>query len=174
MTGEPMAARSDVDRLADLARRHGVRVAVAESLTSGMLAGRLGAGPGAADWLGGGVVAYQTEVKERVLGLAPGVDPCSPECAEQLAHGVRQLFAADVAVSTTGVGGPDPQDGHPPGTVYLGWSTPDETGHLLLRLEGDPPEVLEDAVAQAVRLLTVQVIASCGDRGNSEGLFIGA
>lgn len=174
MTGEPMAARSDVDRLADLTRRRGLRVAVAESLTSGMLASRLGAAPGAADWLGGGVVAYQREVKERVLGVDPRTDPCSPECAEQLARGVRQLFAADVAVSTTGVGGPDPQGAHPPGTVYLGWSTSEETGHLLLRVDGDPREVLEDAVAQAVRLLTVQVIASCKDRGNSEGPLIQA
>lgn len=142
-----------IERLSDLARERGLRVAVAESLTSGRLANTVGSGADASEWFAGGVVAYLTDVKERVLGLAPGTDPCSAACAEQLAIGARDLLDADVCVSTTGVGGPDPDGGHPPGTVYLGWATPDAVGHRRLALTGDPEEVLAATVEAAVRLL---------------------
>ncbi|MFD5213803.1 CinA family protein [Microbacterium sp. NPDC058345] len=143
----------DVTQLSDLARSRGIRVAVAESLTSGTLAGAVGEGESASEWFAGGITAYMTEVKERVLGLRPGTDPCSAECAEQLARGARELFDVDLAVSTTGVGGPDPQDGHPPGTVYLGWATRSATGHRRLDLDGDPDEVLSATIEAAVRML---------------------
>src|SRR5687767_3132995 len=111
------------DRIADAALRRRVRVAIAESLTCGLLASELGKGHDATEWFAGGVVAYQTDVKRRVLKVRAGVDPCSADCAEQLATGVRALLDADLAVSATGVGGPDAEDGHAPGTVYLGWSS---------------------------------------------------
>lgn len=142
-----------VERIADAARRAGAVCAVAESLTSGRLAAEVGRGPSAQDWFGGGVVAYQVRVKEDVLGLMPGTDPCSASCAEQLARGVRALLGADVAVSTTGVGGPDAQDGHPPGTVYLGWATADAVGHRLLEFEGDPVAVIDQSVDAALTML---------------------
>lgn len=131
----------------------GVRVAVAESLTSGSLCAKLGEGESASEWFAGGVVAYFTRTKEKLLGLPPGTDPCSSECATHLADRARRMFDADVAVSTTGVGGPDPQDGHAPGTVYLGWATAAGTGARLLRLEGDPEAVLRQTVEQALGLL---------------------
>lgn len=142
-----------VDRIADIAQGRGIRIAAAESLTSGTLASALGAGSDAAEWFSGAVIAYRTDVKEQVLGLRPGVDPCSPECAEQLAAGVRTLLMADVAVSTTGVGGPDPDGGHEPGTVYLGWATAAGVGHRLLHLTGEPAEVLRATVEQALDVL---------------------
>ncbi|WP_318387561.1 CinA family protein, partial [Microbacterium maritypicum] len=129
-------------RLSELAAERPLRVGVAESLTAGLLAHTIGSGDAASDWFAGGVVAYRTDVKERVLGLTPGTDPCSASCAEQLAAGARRLFDADIAVSTTGVGGPEPQGGHPAGTVYLGWATADDTGHRRLALVGDPEEGL--------------------------------
>ncbi|WP_309128852.1 CinA family protein [Microbacterium sp.] len=143
----------DVTQLSDLARSRGIRVAVAESLTSGTLAGAVGEGESASEWFAGGITAYMTEVKERVLGLTPGTDPCSAECAEQLARGARELFDVDLAVSTTGVGGPDAEDGHPPGTVYLGWATRSAGGHRRLDLDGDPDDVLSATVEAAVRML---------------------
>jgi len=139
--------------LADIALAGGVRVAVAESLTSGLVASAIGAGPEAEDWFAGGVVAYQSSVKEGLLGVEPGLDPVSGECAEQLAVGVLRAVKADVAVSTTGVGGPDPQDGHPPGTVYIGWAMDGSHGHRALRLNGDPEHILSQTVTAAVRLL---------------------
>lgn len=131
----------------------GLRVAVAESLTCGRLANTIGAAPEAAAWFPGGVVAYQSHVKQKVLGVEPGIDPCSAACAEQLAEGVRRLLEADIALSTTGVGGPDPEDGHPPGTVYIGWATARESGHRLLRLDGEPDEIIDDTVDAAISLL---------------------
>ncbi|MBT2483431.1 MULTISPECIES: CinA family protein [unclassified Microbacterium] len=144
---------ADVARLSELAQSRGLRVAVAESLTSGRLANAVGAGESASEWFAGGVVAYFTDVKERVLGLTPGTDPCSAECAQQLATGARKLLDADIAVSTTGVGGPGPEGGHPPGTVYLGWATADGAGHRRLSLTGEPDEVMDASVEAALRLL---------------------
>jgi len=139
--------------LTDAARSRDLTIAVAESLTSGLLAGAVGKGEKSSEWFAGGVVAYQLRVKEDVLGVRKGIDPCSAECAEQLAAGVRKVLGADIAVSTTGVGGPDPQDGHAPGTVYLGWSTGEETGHLQLQIGGEVEDVLDQAVQDAVELL---------------------
>lgn len=151
-TGET-DSESYIARLSELATERRLRLGVAESLTSGMLAHTIGAGEDASDWFAGGLVAYLTDVKERVLGLTPGTDPCSAACAEQLAAGARRLFDADLAVSTTGVGGPEPQGGHPAGTVYLGWATADDAGHRKLALVGDPEDVLAATVDAAVRLL---------------------
>lgn len=150
-------ARASVDDALVListhAQRAGVRIALAESLTSGALASRVGAGERASDWFAGGVVAYQLRTKHDVLGVPKGIDPCSAECAELLAVGVRRLLGADVAVSATGVGGPEPEDGHPPGTVYVGWSSDGSTGHRFLRLGGGPEDVLDATVTAAVELL---------------------
>lgn len=135
------------------AQRTGVRIALAESLTSGALASRVGAGERASEWFAGGVVAYQLRTKHDVLGVPEEIDPCSAECAELLAIGVRRLLGADVAVSATGVGGPEPEDGHAPGTVYLGWSSDGWVGHTFLQLDGGPEEVLDATVTAAVHLL---------------------
>lgn len=147
--------------LARVARVRGLRVAVAESLTSGMLAASVGSGERSSEWFAGGVVAYGTDVKERVLGLRPGTDPCSAECATQLARGTRDLLRADVVVATTGIGGPEPVDGHAPGTVYLGWVAPSGEGATRLQLAGDPPEVLQ-ATSDAALDLLVRLASASG------------
>jgi len=131
----------------------GVRMAIAESLTSGQLCAEVGKAGHASTWFAGGVVAYLTSVKEELLGVSAGTDPCSGRCAEELSAGVRTLLHADVAVSTTGVGGPSPVDGHQPGTVYLGWASPQGRGHKLLRLDGGPDQVVEAAVTAGLNLL---------------------
>lgn len=151
---------NDIRRLAEIAQHRGIRVAVAESLTSGLLASEVGKGQNAAEWFAGGVVAYLYNIKQNVLGVEPNLDPCSPECAEQLAAGVRDLMDADVAVSKTGVGGPEPSDGHPPGTVYLGWASASGVGHVRLDLGDEPEEVLPAAVDAAITLLADAVHAS--------------
>lgn len=153
---QPTQPRDAVERLSRLARTRGLRIAVVESLTSGGLARAVGAGTDASDWFAGGIVAYMTDVKQHLLGVGADVDPCSAECAEQLAGGGLELFAADVCVSTTGVGGPDSEDGHAAGTVYLGWAMDHVGGHQHLQLTGDPSEVLDDAVDAAVQLLAAR------------------
>lgn len=147
------AEQSSLDRLSEVAAERELRICVVESLTSGRLASAIGEGDNAGDWFAGGIVAYLTDVKENLLGLPPGTDPCSAECAEHLAESARQLFDADVCISTTGVGGPEPEGGHDPGTVFLGWATGDGVGHRMLALTGDPQEVLDETVDTAMRLL---------------------
>lgn len=156
MPGDPSPIDRDVAVLATIAAVHGLRIAVVESLTSGRIAHTVGAGEGASAWFAGGVVAYLTEIKERVLGVPAGVDPCSASSAEHLARGGRELFDADVCVSATGVGGPDAAGGHAPGTVFLGWSTRTGAGHRPLRLDGPPDTVLDGTVSAAVRLLVAR------------------
>jgi nicotinamide-nucleotide amidase len=131
----------------------GLRVAVAESLTCGRLCAAIGEGDQATDWFVGGIVTYQADAKHRLLGVAAKVDPYSPACAIEMAVGVRELFNADVAVATTGVGGPEPINGHDPGTVIIGWATASGSGHREFWFPGDPDHVLDETVAEAVELL---------------------
>ncbi|GMM96639.1 CinA family protein [Microbacterium luteum] len=153
------------ERLAALCRHAGIRVGVAESLTAGRVASEIGRGSGAQDWFQGGIVAYATEVKQRLLGLLPDTDPCSGEAATQLARAARVMFVADVAVSTTGVGGPKPQDGHPAGTVYIGWATEQDAGAMLTQHDGDPADVVRRATELAV-LQLVSLAATGGSRSD--------
>ena len=145
----------DADRakqIARLAEERGVTVVTSESLTSGTVAKTLGAGPNAADWFRGGIVAYQEPVKFDVLGVPEG-PVVTAGCAEQMARGARALLGADVAVSATGVGGPDPSEGKPPGTVFVAVATPDEVTIRELSLDGGPDEVLDGTVTRCLMLL---------------------
>lgn len=141
-----------VERVAKLAAEKGLTVAAAESLTSGLIAHRLGAGPNAADWFRGSVVAYQEPVKFEVLGVREG-PVVTAECAEQMARGAARLLAADVAVSATGVGGPDPSEGKPAGTVFLAVTADGDASVRELDLSGDPEEILQDTATHAIELL---------------------
>ncbi|WP_300266452.1 CinA family protein [Microbacterium sp.] len=147
------STRADIDQLSHVARARNLRIAVVESLTAGGVAHAVGSGEAASEWFAGGIVAYMTDVKQLLLGMDAGVDPCSADAAEQLASGGLELFAADLCVSTTGVGGPNPEDGHAAGTVYLGWAMEHVRGHLQLQLQGAPDDVLADTVDAAVHLL---------------------
>ncbi|WP_330230144.1 CinA family protein [Nocardia sp. NBC_00508] len=149
--------------LAQLARRTGITVAVAESLTSGRLAATLGAAPNSADWFRGGVVAYSAEVKRTVLG-APDVPVVSRTAAEAMAEGVRSLLKSVAAVAVTGVGGPDPQDGEPAGSVWFAVATDDDVHAWHRQFDGEPEDVLEQTIACAVeRLLTTARDLSADD-----------
>ncbi len=101
----------------------GHTVAVAESLTGGTVAAALTAVPGASAAFRGSVTAYATEVKRDLLGVDHAVlaerGAVDPEVARQMATGVRDLLGADWGVATTGVAGPEPQDGRPVGTVFV-------------------------------------------------------
>jgi nicotinamide-nucleotide amidase len=101
---------------------------VAESLTGGMLCSALIDVPGASAVVRGGVVSYATDLKHRLLGVDAGLlaanGPVDPDVATQMAHGVRERLGADWGVATTGVAGPDPQDGIAAGTVYIAVAGP--------------------------------------------------
>jgi nicotinamide-nucleotide amidase len=133
--------------------RHGGRtLAVAESLTGGLLASAFARAPGSSQWFRGGVVAYSSVVKYGLLGVPAG-PVVSEAAALAMAGGACRLLDADVALAVTGVGGPDPQDGEPPGTVWAA-TWPDELGGaVLLRLSGSPASVCQQVCAQTVRML---------------------
>ena len=140
-------------RVAGEAERRGLTVAVAESLTGGLLASQLAAAPGASGWFRGAVVAYASEVKRTVLGVPDG-PVVSRAAAEQMAAGVAHLLGADVTVAVTGGGGPDAQDGEPPGTVWVGLHGNGATPAHRLSIEGDDPaEICSGTTVAALRLL---------------------
>ncbi|WP_410875956.1 CinA family protein [Nocardia sp. A7] len=140
------------EQLAELAERRGVTVAVAESLTAGNVAAALGAAPNSAVWFRGGVVAYATEVKQHVLNV-PAVPVVSEVAATAMAQGVRSLMDADFAVATTGVGGPEPQDGEPVGSVWFCVVSRSRARAIHRRFDGDPAEVVERSTRYALELL---------------------
>lgn len=146
------------DKIGELATAAGVRVAAAESLTGGQVCTALGATPGASDWFAGGVVAYTIETKILVLGVPEDIDPCSAECARTMAAGVRDALEVDAAVATTGVGGPDPQDGHAPGTVFIGWARGPHAGAREFSFEGDDPERIVEATTHAALEMLAEVL----------------
>jgi nicotinamide-nucleotide amidase len=132
------------------ARRWGL--AVAESLTGGLVGSRLTSGAGASDWFRGGVVSYATGVKRELLGVgdAPVV---SEETAIEMAAGVAELLGAEVGLSLTGVAGPAEQDGQPVGTVWVGLSVVGSPEARLLRLAGDRDQIRQIATVSALDLL---------------------
>ena len=141
--GAPDAAA----RIGELAR--GTTVAVAESCTAGLVARALAAVPDSSEWFRGGVVAYQRDVRYRVLGVLPG-PVVTPAVAEQMARGVARLLRADVAVATTGAAGPDPLDGAPPGTVVTGIWLHGRTWSQVHEFAGGPTSVVEQAARAAL------------------------
>jgi nicotinamide-nucleotide amidase len=142
-------SNKQLEHIARLASEQGVVVVTAESLTSGAIASRLGAGPDAAEWFAGGVIAYQEPVKFRVLQVAEG-PVVSAECAGQMAEGARRLLDADLAVSATGVGGPEPGEGKPPGTVFVSVATDRGVSTQQLILSGGPENVIASTVDAAL------------------------
>lgn len=154
MTAAPGAVEAAEALLAAL-RGRGWTVATAESLTGGQVAATLVDVPGASRSLRGGVVAYATDVKGSVLGvdadLLAAHGAVHPEVARQMAERVRPLVGADVGLATTGVAGPDPQDGFSPGTVHVAVATPEGTVVRTLALAGDRAEIRAATCAAVLR-----------------------
>ncbi|MFD4771598.1 CinA family protein [Streptomyces niveus] len=146
-------------RVLDLLVRQGTTLAVAESLTGGLVAAELTSVPGASRALRGGVTAYATDIKRDVLGvdgtLLAERGAVDPEVARQMAVGVRVVLAAGWGIATTGVAGPEPQDGQPVGTVYVAVSGPHGAEKVAaLRLNGDRAEIRRESVRSVLDLLS--------------------
>lgn len=143
----------------------GETLAVAESLTGGLVAAEITAVPGASKVFRGSVTAYATELKREVLGvdgaLLAAHGAVDPQVAAQMAAGVRTALGADWGLATTGVAGPDPQDGQPVGTVFVAVDGPVEEGSVehasgkvaSLRLNGDRAEIRRESVRSVLELL---------------------
>lgn len=109
--------------LRDLGER-GLTLGLAESVTGGLVAGRLTAVPGASAVLRGSIVSYASEVKYDVLGVTHG-PVVTEEAAREMAVGARRVLGADVGLALTGVAGPTEQEGMRPGTLCVGLALPD-------------------------------------------------
>ncbi|OLT33312.1 damage-inducible protein CinA [Actinomadura sp. CNU-125] len=103
-------------------------VAAAESLTGGLIGAELTAMPGSSATFAGGVVAYATDLKRRLLDVPGDLlaehGAVHPDVAAAMAAGVRDRLGATYGIAVTGVAGPEPQDGRPVGTVYIGVAGP--------------------------------------------------
>lgn len=148
----------------------GLRLGVAESLTGGLLASRLVAVPGASSWFQGGVVAYQSSLKQEILKLGRG-PVVSLEAASAMAEGALEVLRCDVALSTTGVAGPDEQEGNKPGTVFVGIAMPGSPSEALeLHLPGDRERVRQMTVISALSALRSRLVARHGAGVGESGL----
>ncbi|MEU7401568.1 CinA family protein [Streptomyces sp. NPDC044948] len=153
---------ADVVRLLTV---RGETLAVAESLTGGMVAAALTAVPGASQAFRGSVTAYATELKRQLLGVDGELlavrGAVDPQVAARMAAGVRTALGADWGIATTGVAGPDPQDGQPVGTVFVAVDGPVASGGgrahggkvEALRLNGDRAEIRMESVRSVLALL---------------------
>jgi nicotinamide-nucleotide amidase len=135
----------------------GATLATAESLTGGRLAAAVTGVPGASAHFVGGFVTYATELKESLLGvphaLVEAYGVVSAECAGAMASGCRAATGATYALSTTGVAGPDRQEGKPVGTVFVGMAGPDGVTTLAMELVGNRHQVQERACREALAAL---------------------
>lgn len=149
-----------------LMRARGETLAAAESLTAGLITATVASVPGASDVLRGGMAAYATEVKIGVLGVDRSVieqhGVISAECAQAMAERARVVFETDWAVAATGVAGPDEQDGHPVGEVYVAVAGPGRVEAAKLDLEGDRAAIRQGTVEQVMQLLE-QLLVSTGE-----------
>ena len=139
-------------------KARGLTLAAAESCTGGLTAKRLTDVPGASAVFLGGVVSYTNGVKERALGVPHDMleeyGAVSEPVARAMAEGVRRLTCADLALSVTGVAGPDKDDrGHDVGTVYIALSAKNETTVQLLRLSGGRSAIRAAAADEIFRML---------------------
>jgi nicotinamide-nucleotide amidase len=146
------------DAVGRLLLADGLTLAVAESLTGGMVASRLVDVVGASNWFRGGVVSYASEVKFDVLGVREG-PVVTAEAAEEMASGAARLLSADVGLSTTGVAGPEEQEGKPVGTVFVGLHLDGRTESAELRLPGERQHVRGLATISALNLLRLRLLA---------------
>ena len=137
----------------------GETLAVAESLTGGLVAAELTSVPGASRSFRGSVTAYATGLKRDLLGVDGALlaerGAVDPEVAGGMARGVRQALGADWGIATTGVAGPEPQDGKPVGTVYVAVSGPRGVRKVArLRLNGDRADIRRESVRSVLELLS--------------------
>jgi nicotinamide-nucleotide amidase len=155
VTGSPSGVPAR--RVVTLLTERGQTLAVAESLTGGLLAASLVEIPGASVVFRGGIVAYATDLKSALLGVPAALleryGAVHAEVASAMAEGVRGRMDATFGVATTGVAGPDPADGQPVGTVHIAATGPLGVLRRKLSLAGDRRSIQDQAVMESLRLL---------------------
>lgn len=171
--GPPRPAVAEAQQVVAGLTARGQHVAVAESLTGGLLAAALASVPGASVVFRGAIVAYATDLKASLLGVDQAVldsrGAVSAETAQAMAEGVRDRLGATFGLATTGVAGPDPAEGKPVGTVYIAATRGDSSpgtrqtgqrdGQIIRRLQlaGSRNDIRSQTVTEALALLLVMM-----------------
>ena len=140
-----------------LLRRKGAMLAVAESLTGGLVAAAITERAGASDVFAGSVTAYSTAAKTALLGVDSDLlarrGAVDSSVARAMAEGARDRFGADLALATTGVAGPTEQDGRSVGTLFVAVAASGDPVVVEFALTGDRETIRRQAVREALRLL---------------------
>lgn len=136
----------------------GKTLVTAESCTGGGIGAALTAIPGSSKVYKGGIISYTNDVKTKQLCVAPGllerVGAVSSEVAEAMAAGARAVLSADIAVSVTGLAGPDGDEfGNPVGAVYIGYADADRIISRKFHFIGNREAVRQQATEQALHLI---------------------
>jgi nicotinamide-nucleotide amidase len=143
--------------LLQLLSDRGYSVGTAESMTGGMVSARLTELPGSSAVVKGGLVAYDSELKQRLLGLTDVAEVVTAEAALAMARGAQKLLEVDVAVAVTGSAGPEPME-KPVGTVIIGVATPGDARVRELRFSGDRERLRTYGTAAALHLTRLALI----------------
>lgn len=141
-----------------LLRERGWSLGLAESVTGGLVAGRITNVAGASEVFVGSVVSYASEVKFDLLGVDRG-PVVGEHAAAQMAEGARRVLHADVGLALTGVAGPDEQDGMPVGTLCVGLALPARTVTRTFAMPGLRDQMRQMSVITALDLLRRELIA---------------
>lgn len=145
------------EKLGEGLKKTGFTISVAESCTGGLLASRITDVPGSSAYFRGGIVAYQDDVKERLLGVPAQVlaekGAVSEETARAMAYGVRKLLQSDVGVSITGIAGPaGGSTDKPVGLAYIAVESPAGRRCKRFLWSGDRASNREDSVRAALEM----------------------
>ncbi|WP_149203547.1 CinA family protein [Actinotalea subterranea] len=150
---EATAAAAELcEGLAAAVAQRGWHVATAESLTAGTVGTVLAAAPDATSWYRGTIAAYSPEVKFSLLDVPRG-PVVTRECAVLMARRTAELLGAELCVAMTGVGGPEPDEGEPAGTVWFAVVSPGGEHTVKEVFPGSPAEVLTATTERALALL---------------------
>jgi len=152
----------------DLLASRGLTLGCAESVTGGLISSRLTDVAGASQVFRGSVVSYASEVKHDVLGVPAG-PVVSDEAAMAMAEGACRVLGCDVAVSVTGVAGPDTQEGMPVGTVFMGLCLDGQADATMIRLPGDRARIRQFATISVLDWLRRRLLAGGAERGRGVG-----
>ncbi len=149
---------SILESLHDLCVSKGISVAVAESCTSGLIASKLTLKSGSSDFLKGGIIAYQNDIKIKILGVDEQAilqyTEVSTEVVKQMTEGVRKSFLADYSIATSGYAGPSGgTKNNPIGTVFIAISSASGVDVERFIFSGDRQSIVNQASEKAVRLL---------------------
>jgi len=157
--------KQQVEQIISFLTARGETISVAESLTAGGLANALTSASGSSAVFVGGITAYRNEIKSTMLDVDPAIiekhTVVSEEVANEMAEGARKVFGTTWAISTTGAAGPEPLEGHQPGSVWIAIRGPINQA-IQLNLEGEREQVrngtISTAIATFARILKFRTI----------------